>query len=239
MSNTSNKENVRFYNTTDFSGLETHILNSYTNSVVQIMHYVMPIRQLAKAHITDNCPREHCLLCELGFISRMLEDAKGTNCQASNFCKTVGVLALGQCHVACAVKASIWHIIEIASNAIEIVDYGREGKGIDYTQKIQTFHRFLVDHMSSEGNNFPNNPFLLPTSPRSIPAVSPITQLLGIDGKNYIICSACKRVREKHNLTHVIDLVYPKKVSLIFCHFATSTKSIAAICYRATFLESC
>ncbi|KJA18541.1 hypothetical protein HYPSUDRAFT_144864 [Hypholoma sublateritium FD-334 SS-4] len=181
-----------FYNTTDFSGLETHILNSYTNSVVQVMHYIMPIRQLAKAHITDNCPREHCLLCELGFISRMLEDARGTNCQASNFCKTVGVLAL-------------------ASNAIEIIDYGREGKGIDYVQKIQTFHRFLVDHMSSEGNYFPNNPFLQPTSSRSIPAASPITQLLGIDGVNHIICSACKRVRDKHNLTHIVDLVYPKK----------------------------
>lgn len=93
-----------FYNTTEFSGLETHILNSYTNSVVQVMHYIMPIRQLAKAHITDNCPREHCLLCELGFISRMLEDACGINCQASNFCKTVGVLAQGWCftvHIEC------------------------------------------------------------------------------------------------------------------------------------------
>jgi PAB-dependent poly(A)-specific ribonuclease subunit 2 len=85
----------RFYNKTEFSGLETHILNSYTNSLVQLMHYVSPIRQLAKAHISVNCPREHCLFCELGFISRMLEDARGTNCQASNFCKTVGVLAQG------------------------------------------------------------------------------------------------------------------------------------------------
>lgn len=86
----------RFYNKTQFSGLETHILNSYTNSVVQIMHYMLPIRKIAKGHITINCPREHCLLCELGFISRMLEDAHGTNCQASNFCKTIGVLAQGK-----------------------------------------------------------------------------------------------------------------------------------------------
>jgi len=85
-----------FYNKTDCSGLETHILNSYTNPVVQLMHYVQPIRLLAKSHITTNCPREHCLLCELGFVSRMLEDAHGTNCQSSNFCKTVGVLAQGK-----------------------------------------------------------------------------------------------------------------------------------------------
>jgi len=85
----------RFYNKTEYSGLETHILNSYTNPVVQVMHYCLPIRRFAKYHITTNCPREHCLLCELGFVVRMLEDATGINCQSSNFCKTVGVLAQG------------------------------------------------------------------------------------------------------------------------------------------------
>lgn len=84
-----------FYNKTDYSGLETHILNSYTNPILQVMHYSVAIRILAKSHIATNCPREHCLLCELGFIVRMLEDASGINCQSSNFCKTVGVLAQG------------------------------------------------------------------------------------------------------------------------------------------------
>lgn len=66
--------------------------------------------------------------------------------------------------------------------------------------------------MSSEGNYYPNNPYLLASNPRSVPAASSITQLLGIDGTNHITCSACKRVREKHNMTHVVDLIYPKKV---------------------------
>ncbi|KAF8163190.1 ubiquitin carboxyl-terminal hydrolase-domain-containing protein [Crassisporium funariophilum] len=182
-----------FYNTTDFSGLETHILNSYVNSVVQVMHYISPIRRLAKAHISINCPREHCLFCELGFVSRMLEDAHGTNCQASNFCKTVGVLAQ-------------------ASNAIELIDYGRQAVEVDYVQKIQTFHRFLIDHLSSEGNSFPHNPLLLSSESWSHrPAPSPITQLLGVDGKNVTTCSNCKSVREKDNMTHVVDLIYPRK----------------------------
>lgn len=84
-----------FYNKTEYSGLETHILNSYTNCVIQTIHYILPIRWLAKGHVSTDCSREHCLLCELGFTSRMLEDARGVNCQASNFCKTVGVLAHG------------------------------------------------------------------------------------------------------------------------------------------------
>ena len=44
------------------------------------------------------------------------------------------------------------------------------------------------------------------------PAAAPITQLLGIDAKNVITCLSCKAVREKENMTHIVDLVYPRKV---------------------------
>ncbi|EPQ58579.1 hypothetical protein GLOTRDRAFT_35919 [Gloeophyllum trabeum ATCC 11539] len=185
-----------FFNKTEYSGLETHILNSYTNSMVQLMHYTLPIRRLAKSHITTNCPREHCLLCELGFVNRMLEDARGINCQASNFCKTLGMLAQAQ-------------------NAIELIDYGRDAPDTNYAHTIQSFHRFLIDHISSEGNAFPHNPSLVPSAfagSASSPAAAPITQLLGIDGKNIITCMNCKAVREKENMTHMVDMIYPRKL---------------------------
>ncbi|KAF9053213.1 ubiquitin carboxyl-terminal hydrolase-domain-containing protein [Panaeolus papilionaceus] len=181
-----------FHNKTQFSGLETHILNSYTNSVVQILHYIHPIRQLAKIHITINCLREHCLLCELGFVSRMLEDARGRNCQASNFCKTVGVLAQ-------------------MSNALDLIDYGWDSSNTDYAQKIQTFHRFLVDHMNVE-SHAPPNPAIIPGAfGRS--SFSPISQLLGLHAKNSLVCLSCGARREKTLTSHVIDLQYPAKVS--------------------------
>ena len=102
----------------------------------------------------------------------------------------------------------------VASNAIELVDYGREAAGVDYAQKIQAFHRFLVDHLSSEGNAFPHNPSLLPSIFHSQSASPPpISQLIGVDGKNIITCSHCKDIREKDNLIHVIDLIYSRKVS--------------------------
>lgn len=186
-----------FYNKTPYSGLETHILNSYTNSMLQVMHYTLPIRRLAKSHITTNCPREHCLLCELGFVARMLEDASGTNCQGGNFCKTVGVLAQSQ-------------------NQIELIDYGREPTEVDYAHMIQSFHRFLVDHLSLEGNSFPHNPRLIHQpfqEDTHSPAAAPITQLLGIDAKNVITCMSCKAVREKENMTHVVDMVYPRRLT--------------------------
>ncbi|KAI0308489.1 PAB-dependent poly(A)-specific ribonuclease subunit PAN2, partial [Amylostereum chailletii] len=186
-----------FYNKTEFSGLETHILNSFTSPLLQVMHYMPPIRRLAKSHITRNCPREHCLLCELGFVVRMLEDARGTNCQSSNFCKAAGFLAQ-------------------SVNAIELIDYGRESADMDYSHMIQSFHRFFIDHLGLEGNAFPQNAFLLPSRPavssdtRS-PAAAPITQLLGLDGKNIITCVHCGARREKENMTHIVDMVYPRR----------------------------
>ncbi|PSS06529.1 hypothetical protein PHLCEN_2v3677 [Hermanssonia centrifuga] len=182
-----------FYNHTHYSGLETHITNSYTNAMLQIMFYTLPIRRLAKSHITTDCQREHCLFCELGFVVRMLEDARGTNCQSSNFCKVVGVLA--QNH-----------------NLIELMDYGRESTDHNYGHMIQAFHRFLVDTLSLEGNTYPYNPWLVPPPPNvSYPAAAPITQVIGVDAKNVIICTNCQAVREKGNMMHVIDMIYPRK----------------------------
>ena len=104
-----------------------------------------------------------------------------------------------------------------AWNAIDLIDYGGSKVDADYAHMIQSFHRFLVDHLSSEGNAFPHNPILLKNqssllSPHS-PAAAPITQLLGIDAKNVITCMSCKAVREKENMTHIVDMIYPRKVS--------------------------
>jgi len=84
-----------FYNRTEYSGLETDILNSYTNALLQALHYTEPIRAVAKAHICVDCRKEHCLLCEAGFLFRMLEDARGINCQASNLSRAFSATPQG------------------------------------------------------------------------------------------------------------------------------------------------
>ncbi|KZS98990.1 cysteine proteinase [Sistotremastrum niveocremeum HHB9708] len=181
-----------FYNKTSHSGLETHILNSYTNAIVQALHYTIPIRTLAKSHTATNCQRENCLLCELGFVTRMLEDASGTNCQTSNFCKTISAIP--------------------QAAAMGLVDYGRETVDTDYASMIQMFNRFILEQISVEGNSFPHNPPTMQESLRT-PLAAPITQLLGIDAKSIIICGSCGARREKESMTHVIDLIYPRKTA--------------------------
>lgn len=103
------------------------------------------------------------------------------------------------------------------------MDYGVESPDHHYGHMIQSFHRFLIDTLSLEGNAHPLNPWLLPTakadrgesdslSATTDPAPSPITQLCGVDAKNIVTCMNCGAVRAKDNMVHVVDLVYPKKV---------------------------
>ena len=84
-----------FYNQTEYGGLENHIRNEYCNSMLQVLFYIPNFRQLCKAHLCTPCQSPVCLTCELGFLFRMLEDAKGLNCQASNFLKAFSNIPQG------------------------------------------------------------------------------------------------------------------------------------------------
>lgn len=79
----------RVYNKTVQSGLETHIPNCYLNPLLQCLYHIPMLRSLAEIHTMaggrGRCEREDCLLCEAGFLFKMLRDAAGSNCQATNF----------------------------------------------------------------------------------------------------------------------------------------------------------
>ena len=77
----------RYYNKTHFSGLETHIANSYANPLLQLFKFIPLIRNLALHHTAKTCLSDICLLCEMGFLFDMLDKAEGQSCQATNFLK--------------------------------------------------------------------------------------------------------------------------------------------------------
>lgn len=85
-----------FYNKTKYSGLETHITNSYCNSLLQLYKFTPLIRNIALQHTATGCLQETCLMCQLGFLFDMLEKAKGVNCQASNFLRTFSCIHQGK-----------------------------------------------------------------------------------------------------------------------------------------------
>ena len=78
----------RFYNKTKYSGLETHISNSYTNPLLQLFKFTPLLRNVALRHTASTCLVETCLLCEMGFLFDMMDKAEGQSCQATNFLKT-------------------------------------------------------------------------------------------------------------------------------------------------------
>ncbi|QDS72369.1 hypothetical protein FKW77_008301 [Venturia effusa] len=118
----------KYYNKTNYSGLETHIANSYANPLLQLFRFTTLIRNLALQHTATSCVDENCLLCELGYLVDMLEKASGQNCQATNFLKTFS----GQ-----SVARSLNLLEEHASNA-------------PLTSMIQATNRFLLDRFYSD-----------------------------------------------------------------------------------------
>lgn len=86
----------RYFNKTKFSGLETHIANSYANPLLQLYRFIPVVRNLALRHTATSCLSDGCLLCELGFLADMLEKAAGQNCQASNFLKALSAQSAGK-----------------------------------------------------------------------------------------------------------------------------------------------
>ncbi|KAH7107329.1 ubiquitin carboxyl-terminal hydrolase-domain-containing protein [Auriculariales sp. MPI-PUGE-AT-0066] len=188
-----------YYNKTSHSGLETHIQNCYTNSLIQAFHYMLPLRRLAKSHITTDCAREHCMLCEFGFVTRMLEDAKGKNCHISNFCNTFSAMP--------------------TASAMGVVDYYDtdaakvQGRRSDYAIMIQQFNRFWTEAMVTEGSDpLDNNISIIHDSAGNDytqRVESPLSQLMGLHSMTAIKCTTCRATSRKHSLAHTVDLFYP------------------------------
>ena len=62
---------------------------AYVCVYTQVLYFLEPIRCGMQNHL---CARDVCLACELGFLFRMLDRAKGRNCQATNFLRAFRTL---------------------------------------------------------------------------------------------------------------------------------------------------
>lgn len=218
-----------FYNRTSYSGLETDISNSYTNALLQALHYIQPIRAVAKAHICVDCQKENCLLCEAGFLFRMLEDAKGTNCQASNFSRAFSATPQAM--------------------ALGLMD-GNDKQSVAQYTLIQNFNRWLLSTFTTEvvvnGQSFslrsPQMNYLTLAAPASA-----INQVLGIAVKTTNTCLSCNYVLSRESTLQTVDLAYPRRASEVpsFAEVlrsaivrSSSTKAVCPNCKQFAPLDS-
>lgn len=112
-----------YYNSTKLSGLETHIVNSYANGLLQLFRFVPSIRNLALDHAALDCRADNCITCELGYLFDMLEKAQGKSCQATNFLK----------------------MLSRQPNAEHLGILEDVAKGIPLTNMVQNLNRVLVN----------------------------------------------------------------------------------------------
>lgn len=188
-----------FYNHTKYGGLETHIANSYCNSMLQMLHFTVPLRQIAISHIKADCQKENCLCCELGFLFRMLEDANGQNCQATNFLRAFRTIP--------------------QAGALGLFEPEQPDNSISYSMLIQNFIRFILEQLHQETYSPNNNPVILPSlaagieEDSSTDTPSSIQQVFGLKTSNYSKCSHCGNEISRTTYPYVVDIMYPKKVS--------------------------
>jgi PAB-dependent poly(A)-specific ribonuclease subunit 2 len=120
----------RFYNKSNLGGFESSVSQSYLNNYLQTLYFIHSFRMRAILHSMDpDCSKELCLLCETGFLFRMLEQSNGIQCRASN-----------------------WSSVFSHVKETQIMNL-RENQAIpfpSYSTTIQLCSRFLFDHFQRD-----------------------------------------------------------------------------------------
>lgn len=147
----------------------------------------------------------------------MLEDAEGINCQASNFSRAFSGTPQGEGDVryhAGRAELTVRFFPSAAALGLLVGDDNAMKK--DYASIIQKFNRWLTTTLAAEDQLQPTGIMLetdadnLASADSSLPHIS---QVMALQGQTESVCLHCRYTASKRFLAHVVDLVYPRKVS--------------------------
>ncbi|KAI0844665.1 PAB-dependent poly(A)-specific ribonuclease subunit PAN2 [Daldinia vernicosa] len=176
-----------YFNKTQYSGLQNHIVNAYANPLLQVMHYTPLIRNIALQHAATACVDELCLLCELGFLFDMLYKAEGEACQASNFTKTLSYHP----------EAGKLGLLEEEPHASRTV-------------MLQHLARYLLRQMTQNYSQMIQNPH---SHSAESPRPGALEELFQTSATSSIRCMNCRSETTKADHTMVNELMYPQNKS--------------------------
>ncbi|KAH9813591.1 PAB-dependent poly(A)-specific ribonuclease subunit [Melampsora americana] len=188
-----------FYNRTKYSGLETHIVNSYTNSLLQVLYHTLPVRHLAQSHITLTCSGTSCMLCELGFLFKMMDDAKGVNCQTTNFSRAFSInpraiaLALMDHH------HQDFFLHRPLSDSQSLTS-SPNNPHRSYSSLIQLCHHFLLEQMTDDARQQPG-----------LGITDPVAVIYATNWRTEQVCPTCQHSSARPTVAKVVELVYPRR----------------------------
>lgn len=80
------------YNNTEFSGLDTDVDNSYTNSIIQLYRFVPEVFNFFVGCLKDENFDKPSLLSELGYLYDMMSRSHGRVCRSANFQATLNCI---------------------------------------------------------------------------------------------------------------------------------------------------
>ncbi|KAK4189398.1 ubiquitin carboxyl-terminal hydrolase-domain-containing protein [Podospora australis] len=188
----------RFYNKSQYSGLQNHIPNSYANSLIQVMNYTPLLRNMALQHVATSCLDQSCLLCEFGFLFDMLQKAEGATCHATNMFKTI----------TSEFQAEQSHLIE--------EDYVfNEAPANKPNSKIQRLNKALLERFSKEYQSITPVSTALERDVLRLPNDAPLHELtsrmLCTKTVLNVSCPTCKAGTTKPDKMSTVDLVYPSQ----------------------------
>lgn len=198
-----------FFNQTRFGGLETHIANSYCNALLQTMFFTEPLRKIVTHHVvSDYCKKEFCLSCEIAFLMRMLEDANGLNCHASNFLRAFGTIPQG-------VSRNFIFLTSVVE-ALGLLEPPQPSPTTPYTQIIQSFNRFIYEKLNQECSapHSQSNPVCVKDDQWCDVKTSMVQQVFGVRLKSSSQCTVCHHEVVREQGPFSVDLVYPRKSSM-------------------------
>ncbi|KAL7750989.1 poly(A)-specific ribonuclease [Sorochytrium milnesiophthora] len=168
------------FNKTPFAGLETHLANCYANPLLQALYFASDFRVIAEAHCLGSCQRDICLLCEAGFLFKMLRVGQGAHCRASNFLSAFAHLPQGAL---------------LESGAAEV----------HYSRLIQALCPFVLEQFHKEHFSV-----VAGRSVDSAPGAmsSPIEQIFSLRANVVQVCAGCQTSTTRTKDVFSVDLQY-------------------------------
>ncbi|XP_071845900.1 PAN2-PAN3 deadenylation complex catalytic subunit PAN2-like isoform X2 [Apostichopus japonicus] len=175
--------NFRHYNSTNFAGLEPHIPNAYCNSMLQVLHFIEPLRVALQSHL---CEKEFCLACEMGFLFYMLDHCKGQTCQASNFLRAFRTIPEG------------------SALGLLLGDAEESTGKANFPRLIQSWNRFVLQQIVQETNIVTKD-----EEGKDRQEPSAVGDMFEAQVHTKSRCRSCSQESERVSASSVVTLNYP------------------------------
>ncbi|ORZ34862.1 ubiquitin carboxyl-terminal hydrolase-domain-containing protein [Catenaria anguillulae PL171] len=180
-----------FFNQSPYIGLEPGLPNAYVNNYLQVLFFSPSFRAQAMRHaLQPACQKPLCLLCETGYLFRMLDQARAQAettpvCRAANWCSAFA------------------HLRE--THGLNLL----ENPAVGFTSvatTMATCARFLLDQFRRDdaavvGGQHPG--------PAGAGGVGTVVDEFCIQSRTEATCNSCKTRTSKVVDSFTVDLVYP------------------------------